>query len=182
MIGNYILQDIKLRYRNLTILKFIYHILCTPDIRLIVSCRICKYLKHKKIYRGGYFVMKLYHRHLEHKYLVCFDDSLEFGSGLCFPHGGPFVINGGAKIGKYCTIHPDVLIGGDRSKKKCPVIGDYVFIGNGAKLIGNCKVGNWCFISPAAVITKDIPEYSVVGCGLNNVINSDGKRHVELYL
>lgn len=55
MIGNYILQDIKLRYRNLTILKFIYHFLCTPDIRLLVSCRICKYLKHKKIYRGGVF-------------------------------------------------------------------------------------------------------------------------------
>lgn len=53
--GNYIIQDIKLRYRNLAFLKFIYLILCVPGIRLLVSCRICKYLKRRKIYGGGFF-------------------------------------------------------------------------------------------------------------------------------
>ena len=178
----YILQDIRIRYKNLNFFKFLYHIFCTPGIRLIVSCRICKILKQNKLLHvGGYFLARLHHMHLQHRYLVCFDDKLEFGEGLCFPHGGPFVINENAKIGKCCTIHPNVLIGGDRGKG-VPTIGDYVFIGNGAKIIGNCKIGDWCFISPAAVITKDIPEGCLVGYGLNNILNMNGKRHVEMYL
>lgn len=100
--------------------------------------------------------------------------------GLIFPHNGPFVINAGAKIGRNCTIHPQVLIAGDRGKGE-PEIGDNVFIGNGAKLIGNCKIGNWCFIAPGAVVTKDMPEGSLVGTGVNNVLNSTGKEHVKMY-
>ena len=182
MLRGYVLQDIILRYGDLSFPKLLYHLLFNPEIKLLVSCRACKYLKHRNLHRLWYFVLRLYHLHLEHKYLVCFDDVLEFETGLSFPHGGPFVINGGAKIGKCCTIHPNVLIGGDRGKGKSPIIGDFVFIGNGAKLIGNCKIGNWCFISPGAMITKDIPDGSVVGYGLNNVISRDGKRQVELYL
>lgn len=115
------------------------------------------------------------------KYCTTLTCGLKAGVGLYFPHNGPFVINEGAKIGKYCTIHPQVLIGGNRAKG-APVIGDYVFIGNGAKLVGNCKIGDWVFISPGAMITKDIPSNSLVGFGLNNILNCDGKRQVEMYM
>lgn len=98
-----------------------------------------------------------------------------------FPTWGGIVINGGSVIGKYCTIHPCVLIGGDRGKGS-PIIGDYVFIGHGSKIIGNCHIGDWVFIAPGAVVTKDVPNESLVGAGLNNVINSNGKSHVESYL
>lgn len=109
------------------------------------------------------------------------DERLVAGKGLSFPHNGPFVINYNSIIGQNCTIHPNVLIGGDRGKGS-PIIGDNVFIGNGAKIIGKCKVGNWVFIAPGAIITKDVPSNALVGSGLNNIINNDGKRHVELYL
>lgn len=85
----------------------------------------------------------------------------------------------------YCTIHPQVLIGGDRGKGT-PRIGDYVFIGNGAKVIGNAKIGNWVFISPGAIVTKDVPDGCLVGAGLNNILNNilnnEGRKHVEMYL
>lgn len=42
--------------------------------------------------------------------------------------------------------------------------------------------GDWVFISPGAMITKDIPSESLVGYGFNNILNDDGKRHVEMYL
>lgn len=115
------------------------------------------------------------------KYCVTLSDGLNAGEGLTFPHNGPFVINPGAVIGKYCTIHPQVLIGGDRGKG-APRIGDYVFIGNGAKVIGNAKIGNWVFISPGAIVTKDVPDGCLVGAGLNNILNNDGRKHVEMYL
>lgn len=126
-------------------------------------------------------ISRLHLEKLSSRYLVHLDDKLECGHGLSFPHNGPFIINGGAKIGVYCTIHPNVLIGGDRGKGS-PTIGDYVFIGNGAKIIGKVKVGDWCFITPGAIITKDIPSESLVGCGLNNILSDNGRRHVELYL
>jgi len=115
------------------------------------------------------------------KYGFSLDEKLTAGPGLSFPHNGPVVINGGSKIGRCCTIHPCVLIVGDRGKG-APVIGDCVFIGNGAKIIGNCHIGNYVFISPGAIVTKDIPDESLVGCGFNNILNNDGKRHVEMYL
>ena len=43
-------------------------------------------------------------------------------------------------------------------------------------------MGNWVFIAPGAIITKDVPSNALVGSGLNNIINNDGNRHVELYL
>lgn len=93
------------------------------------------------------------------------------------------VINPAANIGNNCIIqHPCVLIGRDRGKDGAPQIGDNCFIGNGSKIIGNPKVGDWCFIAPGAIITKNIPSGSVVGSGLNNILNNNGKQHVKLYL
>lgn len=31
-------------------------------------------------------------------------------------------------------------------------------------------------------VTKDIPAYSLVGAGLNNILSSSGQKHVKLYL
>ena len=58
MMKGYILQDIRIRYKNLNFFKFLYHIFCTPGIRLIVSCRICKILKQNKLLHvgGGIFL------------------------------------------------------------------------------------------------------------------------------
>lgn len=62
--------------------------------------------------------------------------------------------------------------------KGSPRIGDYVFIGNGAKVIENVKIGNWVFISPGAIVTKNVPDGCLVGTGLND----DRCKHVEMYL
>lgn len=92
------------------------------------------------------------------------------------------MINPAAVIGKNCIIHPNVLIGTDRGKEGAPVIGDNVFLGDGCKIVGNCVIGDWVFVAPNAVITKDIPAEAVVGTGFNNIINNKGKEHVLMYL
>lgn len=133
---------------------------------------------------GKKYLLILSQMSLEHtcgKYGMSISNDLKAGEGLSFPHNGPFVINGAARIGRNCTIHPEVLIGGDRGKG-VPVIGDNVFIGNGAKIIGNVKIGDWCFIAPAAIVTKDVPEGSLVGSGVNVILNTEGRKHVEMYL
>ena len=116
------------------------------------------------------------------KYNCYLPYSTDIGSGVSFPHNFPLVVNPAASIGRNCIIHPSVLIGTDRGKKGAPVIGDNVFLGDGCKIIGNCKIGNWVFVSPNAVITKDIPNGAVVGAGINRIISDCGREHVLMYL
>lgn len=92
-----------------------------------------------------------------------------------FPHGitGVF-ISQGAKIGKGVVIFHQVTIGSNTIKDSksfgAPVIGDNVYIGCGAKVIGNIVVGNGARIGANCVCFKDIPENSTVVLGEVRII------------
>lgn len=84
-----------------------------------------------------------------------------------FPHGvaGIFVSEG-AKVGAGCVIFHQVTIGsntlpGSRGMG-CPVIGDNVYIGCGAKIIGNVHIGNNVRIGANCVVTRDVPDNATV--------------------
>lgn len=49
----------------------------------------------------------------------------------------------------------------DSKKRGAPVIGDDVYIGCGAKLIGNIKVGDRARIGANCIVVKDVPSNSV---------------------
>ncbi len=86
------------------------------------------------------------------------------GKGLHISHFGGIIINPNVVMGEYCNIGPGVVIGqaGRRGQKGSPIIGDFVYIGAGAKLIGNIRVGNNVAIGANAVIVKDVPDNAVV--------------------
>src|SRR5689334_623088 len=75
----------------------------------------------------------------------------------CFPHGiyGVF-ISGGAVIGDNCVIFQHVTIGSntliDSKGLGAPVVGDNCYIGAGAKIIGNVRIGNSVRIGANAVV------------------------------
>lgn len=106
-----------------------------------------------------------------------------FGLGLRINHHGLLIVNAKAKIGKWCDIHQGVNIGEngwiDESGKQVsevPTLGDFVFIGPGAKLFGNCKIGNHTRIGANAIINKDIPnDYTAYGIPQ---LNTPNKRHI----
>lgn len=133
----------------------------------------CSFLTRLLIYRYRLRTAKLG---------CCLEPNTKIGSGVCFPHGFPFVINSQAVVGRNCRIYPNVLVGSSRTKEGFPVIGDNCVLGHGCLIIGNCKIGDWCFISPGAFVSKDVPEGSVVGYGLNNILSSKGKEVVAKYL
>ena len=99
----------------------------------------------------------------------------KFESKPCFPHGmkGIFV-SGAARIGKNCVIFQQVTIGSitlpDARSNGAPVIGDNVYIGSGAKIIGAVKIGNNVRIGANAVVYKDVPDNSVVVTGEQKTI------------
>ncbi len=85
------------------------------------------------------------------------------GKGLVIYHWGPIIINGNVRIGDNCTLYSGVLIGWKSPNEPgCAKIGNNVFIGSGTKIIGPVHIGNNVIIGQNMVITKDIPDNSVV--------------------
>lgn len=101
------------------------------------------------------------------------DPSAVFASKPYLPHGlNGIIISRKAKLGVNATILHQVTIGirmtAAKSDKKedaiAPEIGDNVFIGAGAKIIGNITIGDNVIIGANAVVTKNVPNnHTVVG-------------------
>lgn len=84
----------------------------------------------------------------------------DFGDGLCIIHSNGIVINGNVKIGKRLHIEHQVTIGAE--KRHSPEIGDDVYIGAGAKIIGPVKIGDGARIGANAVVVHDVPAHTTV--------------------
>ena len=102
-----------------------------------------------------------------------------FGPGLSIAHYGTIVVNGKAMVGKNCRIQECVNIGTTNGCADAPVIGDNVFIGTGAKIIGDIKIGNDVCVGAGAVVVKDIPDSVTVG-GVPAKIISKNNSHSNL--
>lgn len=83
------------------------------------------------------------------------------GPGFNIVHYGLIIISSQSRIGKNCRIHSGVNIGHWRDG--APQLGDNVYIGPGAKLIGNIRVGDNAVIGANAVVCKDVPAGVTVG-------------------
>ena len=93
------------------------------------------------------------------------------GKGLFIDHGTGVVIGQTAIIGDNVTMFHGVTLGGtgnEKTKKRHPTIGNNVFIGSGAKVLGNINIGNNVKIGANAVVLKDVEEgrtiVGVPGC------------------
>lgn len=112
--------------------------------------------------------------------------SASFDGVPCFPHGiyGVF-ISGGAVIGRNCVIFQQVTIGSntllDSKGFGVPIIDNNCYIGAGAKIIGNVKVGNNVRIGANAVVHTDVPDNCVVTCGSQSVIPKEHPLNNKFY-
>lgn len=86
------------------------------------------------------------------------------GGGIYIGHAYNITINQNAKIGRNCNIHKGVVIGQvNRGKRKgYPTIGDRVWIGINAAIVGKVTIGDDVLIAPNSFVNIDIPSHSVV--------------------
>lgn len=86
------------------------------------------------------------------------------GPGLYLGHVSNITINADAIIGKNCNIHKGVTIGQEnRGKRKgAPIIGDCVWIGVNATVVGNITIGDDVLIAPNCYVNCDVPSHSIV--------------------
>ena len=81
--------------------------------------------------------------------------SADFGPGFVLIHSNGVVINTAVRGGSNIKIEHQVTIGAQQ--RKSPILGDDIFIGAGAKIIGPVRIGNHVKIGANAVVTKNIP-------------------------
>ncbi|MBI2760608.1 MAG: serine acetyltransferase [Chloroflexi bacterium] len=103
---------------------------------------------------------------------VAIGNHTEIGAGLYLPHGN-VVIDGIVTIGRHCVIAPWVTIGVNGTVAG-PTIGDNVFIGTGAKILGGIHIGDNVRIGANAVVLDDVPSgATVVGIPARVVASSE---------
>jgi serine O-acetyltransferase len=100
------------------------------------------------------------------------------GKGLYIGHFGGIILSHNAALGEYCNISQGVTIGqaGRGGQQFSPIIGDRVYIGPGAKVIGKIEIGNDVAIGANAVVTKDLPDNAVAVGVPASVINFNGSK------
>lgn len=87
-------------------------------------------------------------------------------SGLTLYHNGPVVINGAAVIGKNLELHGDNCIGNDGITEACPIIGDNVKLGVGAKVLGGIRIADNVIVGAGAVVVSDVLIAGAVVAGI----------------
>jgi serine O-acetyltransferase len=83
----------------------------------------------------------------------------DFDEGFVIMHPMGVVINGAVKGGKNIVVESGVVVGAARHGMpvKAPLLGSHIFIGSGAKLLGEIIIGSHVAIGANAVVVKDVP-------------------------
>lgn len=87
------------------------------------------------------------------------------------PHPYGIIIHSRTQIGQRVVIMQQVTLGGRQfGVNEAPVIEDDVYIGAGAKVLGNVRIGRNATVGANAVVTRDVsPGATVVGA--NRILN-----------
>ena len=90
--------------------------------------------------------------------------TVSIGKGFCVYHPYTITINPDAVLGENVNVHKGVTIGQEnRGKRKgAPQIGNKVWIGINATIVGKITIGDDVLIAPNTFVNCDIPAHSVV--------------------
>lgn len=141
--------------------------------RVVYLFRKCKKYKDKN--KVLFCFWRAIYGHYSNKYGVDLGTTTQIGAGFIIRHVGSIAINGGVIIGNNVEILQGVTIGYERRGKRQgnPTIGDRVWIGSNAIIVGNIKVGNNVLIAPGAFVNFDVPDNSIVIGNPGKIIPSE---------
>lgn len=82
------------------------------------------------------------------------------GPGLYVSHGVGLVIGGGVVAGRRCFFLGNVNVGAPSQARldEMPHLGDEVFVGAGARILGGVRIGDRAFVGANAVVAGDVPD------------------------
>ena len=119
------LHKLKFRLTYSPILIYLKHMRCSASYRN-------RGVKSKVLFL--YYFMKYKKLGIKLGFSIGYD---VFGYGLHIPHYRTIVVNGNCQIGNYAVLHTSICIGGAGK-----VVGDGLYVGTGAKVMGPIHLGD----------------------------------------
>lgn len=147
-----------------------------PGAKYSFWLRLSSCLKQYHYLYCLYIIARIILRHYSYKFGIDIPYNTVIGNGFYIGHFGNIVINNKTVIGANVNISHGVTIGQSNrgSRKGIATIGDCVYIGPGAKIIGNIRIGNHVAIGANCVVTKDIPDNAVVAGIPGEILSMNG--------
>lgn len=158
---DYLIQSDLYRYAGDTSLSSFIRCLRIPGFRYTYFLRKCAV--YEKYTVPGFIYRIFYHRYT-YKYGFQIPRETTIGKGFQISHFGCIVINSKSKIGNNCYVSHNVTIGQtNRGKLKgYPTLGDRVWVGAGAVIVGGVVIGSNVLIAPNAYVNFDVPDNCIV--------------------
>jgi serine O-acetyltransferase len=111
---------------------------------------------------------------------MCIDPQATIGPGFYVGHIGGVHINPGADLGSNCDIAHRVTIGTSAmGRQGAPVLGNDVYVGTGASLIGKIKVGDGAKIAANTLVITNVPAGATVMGVPGRIISRPAKPKQE---
>jgi serine O-acetyltransferase len=88
---------------------------------------------------------------------INFHREAEVGKDIYLVHSGNIKIHPGVRIGDRCRILHDVTLGTNMDRVGVPRLGNDVFIGAGAKVLGPIVIGDGARVSANSLVITDVP-------------------------
>lgn len=152
---------------QLSLLQRVKRMIFTPPIlHYLRHMRFCSYYS---IRQGVFYKILFLYHYWRYKSLglkLGFSIGYDvFGYGLHIPHYGTIVVNGDCKIGNYCVLHTCTCIGGTGK-----VIGDGLYVGTGAKIMGKINLGDNVSIASQSLVNKSFGENDILLAGMPAIV------------
>jgi serine O-acetyltransferase len=162
------------------LVAFLKHFIFTPGFKYTVWMRWTGYLKRRTLTRLTlYPVFKLFLHGCRYKFGITIPENAVVGGGLFINRFGGIYVHHDVVIGRNVNITHGVVLGqvNRGSKAGSPIIGDRVFFGSGAKVVGRVRVGDDAAIGVNALVVDDVPASAVMvapAATLSSMRGSDG--------
>jgi serine O-acetyltransferase len=89
---------------------------------------------------------------------IVFNREAKVGEDFHLIHWGNTKIHPGVVMGDRCGIMHDVTLGTNMERDGAPRLGDDVFVGAGAKILGPIRIGNGARIAANSLVLSDVPD------------------------
>lgn len=150
-------------------------------LKLLLMQHNLKYMYwwRKVVEKKGGLVSLFFLYLLSRKYGLEISRDAMIDSGLYLGHPYNITVAGGAVIGKNVNLHKGCTIGRENRGKRegMPVLGNNIYVGINATIIGNIKIGDDVLIAPNAFVNFDVPNHSVVVGNPGKIISKNNATH-----
>lgn len=179
--AKYLIEQDLLRYgRNKkfgigVFFKYVF-IEVVPGMKFSIIFRLCQHYRYKN--KLFFYFFFLWLRRIKYRYGFDISYRTKIGKGLYIGHFGGIVIHGDAVIGENCSLSQGMTIGILNRGKSVgiPKIGNRVFIGPNAVILGGITIGDDVLIGANAVVTFDVAHHAVVAAPLAEIISHKGSE------